>query len=116
MVFHPAQHAFACHIAGKPDRAFLYLEPAAVADNSRPITVSLAYDVMLLSCSIGSRCLSRAIERIGVVEQFARRIEEIQIAFRKREIALEMLGMAEFREVRADGGHVDSVCGFRGKH
>ncbi|MNE64220.1 hypothetical protein D3C80_1596220 [compost metagenome] len=68
MVFHPAQHAFACCIARELDRAFLYLEPAAVADYRRPITISLANDVLLLRCPIGLRCLSGAIERIGVVE------------------------------------------------
>ncbi|MNS98492.1 hypothetical protein D3C72_1328610 [compost metagenome] len=68
MFFHPAQHAFACRIASELDRAFLYLKPAAVADHRRPITISFAYDVLLLSCPIGLRCLSGAIERIGVVE------------------------------------------------
>ena len=116
MGFHPPQHAFACGIACKLDRALLYLETAAVTDHCRPVTVSVANNVGLLGLTIWSSCLYFAVERRGLMKQAARGIETSHIFLRERKGSLEMQRVAEFRKVRADGWQVDSMRGFRGKH
>ena len=94
----------------------LIVPSAAVTDHCRPVTVSVANNVGLLRRTICSSCLSCAVERIGVMKQAALWIEKIQIFLRERKGSLEMQRVAEFRKVRADGGQVDSMRGFRGKH
>ncbi|MNK83931.1 hypothetical protein D3C87_1037680 [compost metagenome] len=76
----PAQHAFAGFLASKFNGPLLDLKTAAVSNDRRLAFIASADRACVLRCTVILGGLSCAVERIGIVEQAAVRVEKIQVS------------------------------------